>query len=131
MQDAETNLVVLFGLLDYQYITTHTTTQFSAYFEPHLLRDLAKELQVQVTSSSSNDGLRYAFILERGQFDLPTDKGYGHTLMHQGLSTFLKTTGSINSPNKSATQPRPDVLFMDETEFNQQMAEYELMDWKE
>ena len=68
-QDPDTGTVVLFGVLDNKYIATHTTTPFSNYFDPRLIRDLAAELHVQVISSA-NDGLRYAFILERGQLDV-------------------------------------------------------------
>lgn len=68
-QDPETGMVVLFGVLNNKYIATHTTTPFSNYFDPRLLHDLETELHVQVLSSA-NDGLRYVFILERGQIDM-------------------------------------------------------------
>ena len=67
-QDPKNGMVVLFGVLDNKYIATHTTTPFTNYFDPQLLRDMETELQVQIVYSS-NDGLRYAFILERGQID--------------------------------------------------------------
>jgi len=71
-QDPDTGMVVLFGILNNRYIATHTSILFSNYFDPRLLRDLADELQVQVVSCNS-DGLRYAFILDRGSLDkLPT-----------------------------------------------------------
>src|SRR5512133_3537144 len=71
-QDPDTGMVVLFGILNNNYIATHTAIPFSDYFDPRLLHDLANELQVQVVSCNS-DGLRYAFILDRGQLDdLPT-----------------------------------------------------------
>jgi hypothetical protein len=70
-QDPSTGMVVLFGVLNTKYIAMHTTTPFSNYFDPRLLRDLATALHVQVISSA-NDGLRYAFILERGQIGLPS-----------------------------------------------------------
>lgn len=71
-QDPATGMVVLFGILNNKYIATHTSIPFSDYFEQHVLHDLANELQVQVVSCNS-DGLRYAFILDRGQLDiLPT-----------------------------------------------------------
>ena len=60
-QDPSTGMIVLFGILINKYIAT----PFSDYFDPRLLHDLAKELQVQVVSCNS-DGLRYAFILDRG-----------------------------------------------------------------
>ena len=71
-QDPSTGMVVLFGILNTRYIVTHTSIPFSDYFDPRVLHDLANELQVQVVSCNS-DGLRYAFILDRGQFGkLPT-----------------------------------------------------------
>lgn len=71
-QDSDTGMVVLFGILNNRYIAMHTSTPFSNYFDPRLLHDLSSELQVQVVSCNS-DGLRYAFILDRGQlFKLPT-----------------------------------------------------------
>jgi len=65
-QDPATGMVVLFGVLNNRYIATHTSIPISDYFDPRLLHDLANELQVQVVSCNSN-GLRYAFILNRGQ----------------------------------------------------------------
>ena len=71
-QDPDTGMIVLFGILNNKYIATHTSIPFSDYFDPRLLHDLANELQVQVVSCNS-DGLRYAFILDRGQLGkLPT-----------------------------------------------------------
>src|SRR5512134_1347857 len=75
-QDPGTGMVVLFGILNNRYIATHTSIPFSDYFDPRLLHDLANELQVQVVSCVS-DGLRYAFILDRGRFGkLPTHVDY-------------------------------------------------------
>jgi len=71
-QDPETGMVVLFGILNNKYIATHTSIPFSDYFDSRLLHDLANELQVQVVSCNS-DGLRYAFVLDRGQLgELPS-----------------------------------------------------------
>lgn len=71
-QDPDTGMIVLFGILNHKYIAAHTSTPFSSYFDPSLLHDLANEVQLQVVSCNS-DGLRYAFILERGQLGkLPT-----------------------------------------------------------
>jgi hypothetical protein len=71
-QDPGTGMIVLFGILNNKYIATHTSIPFSNYFDPRLLHDLANELQIQVVSCNS-DGLRYAFILDRGQLGkLPT-----------------------------------------------------------
>lgn len=75
-QDPDTGMIVLFGILNNSYIASHTTTPFSDYFDPRVLRDLANELQLQVVSCN-NDGLRYAFILDRGQLaKLPTHIDY-------------------------------------------------------
>jgi len=75
-QDPDTGMIVLFGILNNRYIATHTSTPFSDYFDSRLLHDLANELQVQVVACNS-DGLRYAFILDRGQFGrLPTHVDY-------------------------------------------------------
>lgn len=75
-QDPDTGMVVLFGILNNRFIATHTSIPFSDYFDPRLLHDLANELQVQVVSCNS-DGLRYAFVLDRGQIDiLPTHIDY-------------------------------------------------------
>ena len=65
-QDPGTGMVVLFGILNNRYIATHTSIPFGNYFDPRLLHNLANELQVQIVSCNS-DGLRYAFILDRGQ----------------------------------------------------------------
>jgi len=71
-QDPDTGMVVLFGVLNNKYIAAHTSIPFGDYFDPRVLHDLANELQVQVVSCNS-DGLRYAFILDRGQLgELPT-----------------------------------------------------------
>jgi hypothetical protein len=75
-QDPDTGMIVLFGILNNSYIATHTAIPFSDYFEPGVLHDLANELQVEVVSVNS-DGLRYAFILDRGQLGkLPTHIDY-------------------------------------------------------
>jgi hypothetical protein len=69
-------MVVLFGILNNRYIATHTSIPFSDYFDSRLLQDLSNELQVQVVSCNS-DGLRYAFILDRGRFvKLPSHIDY-------------------------------------------------------
>jgi hypothetical protein len=71
-QDLDSGMVVLFAVLNTKYIARHTATPFSNYFDPRLLHDLAKDLHMQVVSCNS-DGLRYAFILDRGQINvLPT-----------------------------------------------------------
>ena len=75
-QDPDTGMVVLFAILNNRYIATHTAIPFSDYFDPRLLHDLADQLQLQVVSCIS-DGLRYAFIMDRGRFGkLPTHVDY-------------------------------------------------------
>jgi hypothetical protein len=75
-QDPSTGMVVLFGILNNRFNATHTSIPFSDYFDARLLHDLANELQLQVVSCAS-DGLRYAFILDRGRFNkLPTHLDY-------------------------------------------------------
>lgn len=70
-QDPETGMIVLFGILNSKYIATHTSTPFSDYFDSRVLHELANELQVEIVSCNG-DGMRYAFILDRGQVaDLP------------------------------------------------------------
>jgi hypothetical protein len=71
-QDPETGLAVLFAVLNSKYIAAHTSIPFSDYFDPRLLNDLASGTNVQVVSCNS-DGLRYAFILDRGALQkIPT-----------------------------------------------------------
>src|ERR1700690_3972897 len=71
-QDPGTGMIVLFGILNNGYIAAHTSIPFNDYFDPRVLHDLANELQMEVVSCNS-DGLRYAFILDRGQLrKLPT-----------------------------------------------------------
>jgi len=75
-QDPDTGMVVLFGILNNRHIATHTSIPFSDYFDPRLLHDLENELHVQVVFCTG-DGLRYAFILDRGRFvKLPTHVDY-------------------------------------------------------
>ena len=159
-QDPDTGMIVLFGILNNSYIATHTSIPFSNYFDPRLLHDLANELQVQVVSCNS-DGLRYAFILDRGQFDrLPThidfpfvDNGKlmarvvysdnlqsvpappvntamvdDHTLVRQGVGAFLKVFDDIKLRDDAAqisAQSLPDIVVIDEDEFNKRVAEHE------
>jgi hypothetical protein len=75
-QDPDTGMIVLFGILNNRYISTHTSIPFSDYVDPTLLHDLANELQVQVVSCNC-ESLRYAFILNQGSLDqLPTHIDY-------------------------------------------------------
>jgi hypothetical protein len=159
-QDPDTGMVVLFGILNNRYIATHTSIPFSNYFDPRLLHDLESELQVQVVSCNS-DGLRYAFILDRGQFgrlpthidfpfvdngkliarvvysDIPqsvpvppveTAKVDDHTLVRQGVGAFLKVFNDIKLRDDAAqvsAQSQPEIVVIDEDEFNKRVAEHE------
>jgi len=160
-QDPDTGMVVLFGILNNKYIATHTSIPFSNYFDPRLLHDLINELDIQVVSCNS-DGLRYAFILDRGQFgklpayiDYPfVDNGkllarvaYGdalrptpvehvdnpppddQTLAHEGVGAFLKIFDDIKLRDDAASHPAdpilPEIVIIDENEFNKRVAEHE------
>ena len=63
-QDSDSGMVVLFGVLNNNYIAAHTSIPFSDYFDPRLLRDLANELQVQVVSCNSDGAMSYAQLKE-------------------------------------------------------------------
>jgi hypothetical protein len=135
-KDPGTGMVVLFGILNNKYIATHTSIPFSDYFEPQVLHDLANELQVQVVSCNS-DGLRYAFILDRGNLGkLPThidfpfidndkllvrvvysdgvqtmpDTPDDHTLVHQGVGAFLKVFDDIKLRDDIAVQIASQIM---------------------
>ena len=167
-QDPDTGMIVLFGILNNKYIAAHTSIPFSNCFDPRLLHDLANELQVQVVSCNS-DGLRYAFILDRGSLGkLPThidfpfqdgDKLFvrvvcqdkplpdmtqpqitpaltivpgavdDHALVHEGVGAFLKVFDDIKIRDDAAlhasAQKSPDILVIDEGEFNKRVAEHE------
>jgi hypothetical protein len=160
-QDPDTEMVVLFGILNNRYIATHTSIPFSNYFDPRLLHDLETELRVQVVSCNS-DGLRYAFILDRGQLGkLPThidfpviDNGKllfrvaysdnpqpvpdppaaiadDQMLVRQGVGAFLKVFDDIKLRDDAAqisAQNPPDIVVIDEDEFNRRVAEREEAD---
>jgi hypothetical protein len=108
-QDPDTGMVVLFGILNNRYIATHTSIPFSDYFDPRLLHDLANELQVQVVFCTG-DGLRYAFILDRGRFvKLPTHVDY--PFIDNGKALVRVVYGD----NPQSTQATPaDVAIVDD-----------------
>ena len=160
-QDPGTGMIVLFGILNNGYIATHTSIPFNDYFDPRVLHGLANELQVEVVSCNS-DGLRYAFILDRGQLSkLPThidfpfiDNGKllvrvvysdnppslptapvditivdDHTLVHKGVGAFLKVFDDIKLKEDMASKLSigglPDIVVIDEAEFNKRVEEYD------
>lgn len=160
-KDPDTGMIVLFGILNNGYIATHTSIAFSDYFDPRLLHDLANQVQVQVVSCNT-DGLRYAFILDRGRLDtLPThidfpyidngklsvrvvyrdspqsvpaalvdtDRFDDHNAVRRGVRAFLKAFDDIQLRNDAASQLSgqnpPDIVLIDEAEFNRRVAEHE------
>lgn len=160
-QDPSTGMIVLFGILNNRYIATHTSIPFRDYFDPRVLHDLADGLQMEVVSCNS-DGLRYAFILDRGQLSrLPThidfpfiDNGKllvrvvysdnpqsmptppvesitvdDQRLVRQGVGAFLKVFDDIKLKNDVASklpaEGLPDIVVIDEVEFNKRVAELE------
>jgi hypothetical protein len=166
-QDPDTGMIVLFGILNNSYIARHTSIPFGNYFDPRLLRDLANELQLQVVSCNS-DGLRYAFILDRGQLgELPTHIDYpfvdngkvmvrvvfdeplqpavvpqvvkgvddeampgDHRFVRQVAGAFLKIFDDIKLRDDAAlllsAQNPPDIVIIDDVEFNKQVAAHEI-----
>ena len=109
-QDPDTGMIVLFGILNNTYIATHTSIPFSHYFDPRVLHDLANELQVQVVSCNS-DGLRYAFILDRGQLDkLPTQIDF--PFIEKGK--LLVRVVYSDSPPSSTVPPVDSAMMMDD-----------------
>lgn len=167
-QDPDTGMIVLFGILNDKHIAAHTTIPFRDYFDPRVLRDLANELQVQVVSCNS-DGLRYAFILDRGSVGkLPTHIDFpildgdrlsigvvyneapisgwvrvhadpvppvdiemadDQTLVRQGVGAFLKIFDDIklrdDAALRLAAQKAPDIVVIDQDEFDKRVIEYE------
>lgn len=166
-QDPDTGMIVLFGILNNRYIATQTSIPFGNYFDPRLLRDLANELQLQVVSCNS-DGLRYAFVLDRGQLgELPTHIDYpfvdngkimvrvvlneplqsasvpqvikgvddavmldDHRFIRQVAGAFLKIFDDIKLRDDAAlllsAQDPPDIVIIDEDEFNKRVAAHEI-----
>lgn len=152
-KDPDTGMVVLFGILNNEYIAAHTSIPFSDYFRPGVLHDLSNQLQVQVVSCNA-DGLRYAFILDRGRLDnLPTHIDFpyvdhdklslrvvypdsavdiaiaDHNAIRRGAQAFLKVFDDIQLKNDAAAllsaQSSPDIVLIDEAEFNRRVAEHE------
>jgi hypothetical protein len=108
-QDSDTGMIVLFGILNNRYIATHTSIPFSDYFDPRVLHDLANELQVQVVSCNS-DGLRYAFILDRGELGkLPTHIDF--PFIENG-KLLVRVVYSDNRP--SVLAPPVDIAIVDD-----------------
>ncbi len=108
-QDPDTGMIVLFGILNNRYIATHTSIPFRHYFDSHLLHELANELKMEVVSCNS-DGLRYAFILSRGQLGrVPTHIDYpfmdGDKLLARVVYADQPVPEWVNLP----TMPAPPV----------------------
>lgn len=121
-QDPDTGMIVLFGILNNRYIATQTSIPFGNYFDPRLLRDLANELQLQVVSCNS-DGLRYAFVLDRGQLgELPTHIDY--PFVDNGK---IMVRVVLNEPLQSVSVPQvvkgvDDAVMLDDHRFIRQVA---------
>lgn len=161
-QDPDTGMIVLFGILNNNYIATHTSIPFSNYFDSRLLHDLSNQLQVQIVSCNS-DGLRYAFVLDRGKLDvLPThvdfpfvDNGKvmvrvvydnppqpvatppidvtmpnDHRFISQVAGALLNVFDDIKLRDDAtlilSAQNPPDMVIIDEVEFNKRVAEHEI-----
>jgi hypothetical protein len=117
-QDPETGMVVLFGILNNKYIAEHTSIPFSNYFDPRFLNDLANELQVQVVSCNS-DGLRYAFILDRGSFGkLPTHIDYPFVDKGKVMVRVVFEEGLQPDP----VPPSVETAVLSDNRFMQQVA---------
>lgn len=160
-QDPDTGMIVLFGILNNSYIATHTSIPFSNYFDPSVIADLAKNIQLQVVSCNTDGGLRYAFILNRGSLGkIPTHIDYpfiadakplirvvysdnlqsvppppvniakldDQALVRQGVGAFLKVFDDIQLKDEAAkisAQGQPEIVVIDENEFNKRVAEHE------
>jgi hypothetical protein len=160
-QDPDTGMIVLFGILNDSYIATHTSIPFNNYFDPRLLDDLAKNMQLQVVFCNSDGSLRYAFILDRGSLGkIPTHIDFpivdndklvarvvysdslqsmpapsvntamldDHALVNQGVSAFLKVFDDIQLRDDAAqiaAQGLPEIVVIEEDEFNKRVAEHE------
>ena len=116
-QDPDTGMIVLFGILNNKYIATHTSIPYNDYFDPRLLHNLANDLQLQVVSCNS-DGLRYAFILDRGQLgELPT---------HIDFPFVDNGKLAVRVVYKDKPQPAPvapvEVAIVDDQTFARQVA---------
>jgi len=113
-QDPGTGMIVLFGILNNRYIATHTSIPFRHYFDGRLLHDLANELKMEVVSCNS-DGLRYAFILSRGQLGrVPTHIDYpfleGDKLLARVVYADQPVPERVNPPTMPAPPAQVEVI---------------------
>jgi hypothetical protein len=108
-QDPDTGMIVLFGILNNRYIATHTSIPFSNYFDPSVIADLAKNIQLQVVSCNS-DGLRYAFILDRGSLGkIPTHIDFPFIVDDKPLIRVV-----YSDPPQPVTVPPGDIAMADD-----------------
>ena len=113
-QDPGTGMVVLFGVLNSRHIAVHTSIPFNDYFDPRVLRDLANELQVQVVSCNS-DGLRYAFILDRGKLNkLPTHIDFPYIENGKVLARVVYSANPPSIPAPLVDTASADVSLVSE-----------------
>jgi len=73
---------------------------------------------------ATNNPIQSCFGFEVLQPFFPEKIEDVHTSMHQRLEQFLKTIGANDTLKNFPNQPLPNVLFMDEEEFDQQMSVY-------
>ena len=108
-QDPSTGMIVLFGILNNRFIATHTSIPFSDYFDARLLHDLADELKMEVVSCNS-DGLRYAFILSRGQLGkFPTHIDYPFLDGDRLLARVVYDDQPVSGWVDPQTMPAPPI----------------------
>ena len=126
-RDPESGLVVLFAVLNKKYIAAHTTTPFSNYFDPRLIRDLSNDLHMQVVSCNT-DGLRYAFILDRGQIDiLPTHIDFPFLDDDKLFVRVVYGNTTVPEGGKNQTTPAPLItsnIGDNQTEVHQGVAAF-------
>ncbi len=105
-QDPSTGLVVLFGVLNKEYIAAHPTAPFNDYFDPRVLLDLSNDLTLPVVSSDSGD-FWYAFILDRGQLGpLPAREDFSSLDAKEPIAGVWHPSGVVPaSPIKTASGP--------------------------
>ncbi len=105
-QDPSTGLVVLFGVLNKEYIAADPTTPFNDYFDPRVLFDLSDDLTLPVVSSDS-EGFWYAFILDRGQLGpLPAREDLSSLDAKEPIAWVWHESGVVPAPPiKTASGP--------------------------
>jgi hypothetical protein len=119
-RDPGTGMVILFGVLNNDYIATHTTTPPGNYFDQRLLSDMEKELHVQVITSSE-DGLRYAFVLEKGSLN---DNVESNDLQDGSPRPQINASGWQIEKRISLISPNGSVLLTDHVIMHQKLDRF-------